>query len=346
MPYTPFQSNTWPFATLHEDIPFGLFVDAHVASALSCSLTGVIVSGGNMWVSVRITGLDNAEFDASSETERFQPGAKLKFYNAVGKCCGWFLTGSVAVPDTIVQDVSYPLSDEACVPVAGYEASNTTGMTGDWTIEGRDGITVDSAWTNGHLSVAFGSDADWWTMEDPNAVEKEGNDGVWTINGLPGQVITIDCENALLFPDLNANHQMVGILVVPPLVFFHDRSDGSAKSRYVFQPQKESNGTWGGKWKESGGQGTVAYDNEDRVFSVKAGGITFPDIAINDTVVWENVSHQKFLNRLAVAWEGLGANDPFRKYLKTSAEDSSPYPYPLDPILTGSGVTTFYGGQS
>lgn len=332
MTETLLHSNTWPFSDLHTDIPFGMFADAHVVGALSCSLTSVVAQSGSIWIALSVTGLDGNAFEVSSDTARFSPDTKLRFYNAVGKCYGWLLTGPVSVPDTVVQDVSYPLAAETCVPVEGYEPANTTGMTGAWTIEGTDGIVVSTRREDDHLVVSFDPDETWWTVEDPNAEERDENDGVWTINDLGGESIRIDCSSGLVFPELDSHGVLKRILFVPPVVLFSDKPDGSDNTHYVFDPDKDENGLWAGEW--SGDGGSVEYDEDTRLFTVSITGRVARTMTINETVV-NKVAGQDRLERLTIAWKGLDQNDPYRKIIRTSMEDESPYPYPLDDILTG-----------
>ena len=234
-----------------------------------------------------------------------------------------------------MQDVDYPLADEVCVPVTGYVPANDTGITGNWAIEGRDGIDVSVEAVNGQTVVAFTSDMSWWTVEDPKAALKDANDGIWTINGLPGRVIRIDCDSGRMFPEvLEGGHiNFRRILIVPSLVLFSDTPDGSSKTHYVFDPYESD--TWENKW--TGTAGTVEYDPDTMLFTIVMGNVT-RTMKINETVVWKQfqASPESRLERLTIAWKGLDENDPFRKYIKTSAEEGSAFAYPLDDILTGS----------
>ena len=103
------QSNTWPFADLHEDIPYGLFTDAHVVGARACSLTTVTFMDGQLFVALRVTGLGGESIEIASDTFSFSPGAKVEFYNAVGKCFGWLLTGPVAIRSCRTSTTPWPM---------------------------------------------------------------------------------------------------------------------------------------------------------------------------------------------------------------------------------------------
>lgn len=326
------QSNTWPFADLHDDIPFGMFADAHVVGAVSCVLTAVTLQAGSLFASLTLTDLSGDLMEVSTGAVTFTPWTKVEFYNAVGKCFGWLLTGPVMPRETVVQDVNYPLAAETCLPVAGYVPANDTGMTGDWIIEGRDGIEVSMEDVDGTTVVSFEPDMDWWTTEDPNAVLRESNDGVWTINGIPGETIGIDCTSGRMYPEIVTEYGedvFKRVLVVPPLVLFSDAPDGSSKNHYVFEPNKAS--SWGNRW--TGTDGTVSYDPSTGLFTIVMGNVT-RTMKINDTVVYKQGSLVR-LERLAITWKGLDENDPYRKIIRTSTEDGSTVPYPLDDILTG-----------
>lgn len=354
---TILQSNTWPFADWHDDIPSRLFIDAHVVGALACSLTAVTVIDGNVWVSLNITGLDNDVFEVSSNTVKYAPQEKIKFFNAVGKCCGWLLTGDRIPERVVVQGVSYPLAMDVCLPIdSSYMNVNTAGVTGNWTIVGRDGIDVETEYDDSQdkTIVHISTDETFWEMEDPNAVEKQENEGIWTINELPGENIGLDIENGLVFVEsVDTANRPNRLLFVPPLVFFSDEPDGSSKTHYVFNPNW-NNGEWNNHW--TGTDGTAAYDETTGLFTVVVGGVT-RSIKINDTVV-NTIGGQNRLERLTIAWKGLSENDPFRKIITTSGNkrtntgdmkwlavsrygetrnvvNGKPVTYPLDPILNG-----------
>ena len=319
------QSATWPFEEYHGDIPQGLFADAHVVSADTCSLNAVTVVSGSIFVS--LTAMFNGMATAvSSGSVALARNAKIKFYDGVGKCYGWLLTGDVLPEKLVVQDVDYPLAGDVCVPFDSYVPGNTGGMTGDWTIVGMDGITVSTRFdeSTGTLHVDFGTDEEWYTVEDPNFVQKTEGEGIWTLNGLAGD-IKFRLENGKIFPDLSEVEDIFGMEMVPDLVFFSDAADGSGNSHKIFTVGANDH-SW------SSGNDTVT--EQDGVFTVTIGG-KVRTMGVNETVVTKVLGKPR-LERLAIRWAGCPDADPFRKYVKTSKETGSQTPFPLDGILNGT----------
>lgn len=319
------QSVTWPFEEFHPEIPQGLFVDAHVVSADSCVLNSVLISSGSIFVSLTVT-FNNVTTEVSSGSVPLYRNSKIEFSNAVGKCFGWLLTGDILPERFILQNVSYALAGDACLPVEGYTPANTSGMTGDWEIVGEDGIAVEPEFNEntGILNLSFSTDSEWYTVEDPNYTQKAEGEGIWSINGLSGD-IKFRLDNGAIFPEfLEDSDYILNMEFVPDLVFFSDAVDGSSKNHYTF-----SVGANDHSW--SGTEGTVSF--ADGTFTVTVNN-TARTMKLNETVV-RTVSGVKRLERLAIRWAGCPDNDPLREKMKTSKELASDVPFPLDSILNG-----------
>ena len=333
------QSATWPFEEYHPDIPQGLFVDAHIISADSAALNAVTVSSGSIFVTLTITK-DNIQTKVSSGNVQLDRNRKVKFYNAVGKCFGWLLTGDVLPSTLAIQRVSYNLAGTVCLPVDGYVPANDTGMTGEWEIIGEDGIAVTPELNDstGNLNLTIGTDESWFAVEDPNYEMKTEGEGVWTLNGLAGD-IKIRLEDGKIFPEQVVQQELVhgviwiregellGLEFVPDLVLFSDKADGSVKTHTVFTPGSDDH-TWG----QVQGQGAVTESNG--TFLVTLNGTT-RTMKINQTYAWK-LGGVAYLERLAIRWAGCPDNDPFREFIKTSKEIGEQTALPLDGILDGT----------
>jgi hypothetical protein len=331
------QSATWPFAEYHQDIPQGLFVDAHVVSADSCRLSAVTVVSGSVFVSLTVVK-DNVETEVSSGSVDLDRNSKVKFYNAVGKCFGWLLTGDVLPDNLIVQNVSYELAGDVCIPMDGYVPANSTGMTGDWEIVGEDGITVDPEYDEdtGELTLSFGTDESWYTVEDPNYTQKSEGEGIWTVNGVSMTALRIRIDDGAVFGDLEDEHETLvrGLTLVPDLVLFSDTPDGSDKKHMVFNvAPSPSTASVDYSWNGPDGWKVNCVGDSFTVFN-QSSGLSY-EMKLNETVL-HRVNYRTRLERLAIRWAGCPDNDPFRDIVKTSAEAASNVPFPLDPILEGS----------
>ena len=330
------QSVTWPFEEYHQDIPQGLFVDAHVVASDSCSLNAATVSAGSIFLSLTVVK-DNVPVEVSSGTVPLNRNSIIKFYNAVGKCFGWLLTGDVLPSSLVIQNVSYTLAGTVCLPQEGYTPANRSDMTGAWEVVGENGITVDPEYDEdtGVLNLLFGTDESWYSVEDPNYAKKSEGDGIWTINGLSGSV-KIVLENGKIFPELDEDNNLLGLEFVPDLVFFSSTPWNTGKKHSIFKVGLNDH-SW------SGTDGTVTESNG--VFTVTtqdAGGTATQNVKINETAVNTYSYDQKLIQRLAIRWAGCPDNDPFRDIVKTSRELNMHNPLPLDSVLTGSSFTNWW----
>ena len=333
------QSATWPFEEYHSDIPQGLFADAHVISADSAALNAVTVSSGSIFVALTVTK-DNVRTEVSSGTVQLDRNRKVKFYNAVGKCFGWLLTGDVLPATLAIQNVSYNLAGTVCLPVDGYVPANDTGMTGEWEVIGEDGITVTPGLddSTGNLNLAVGTDESWFAVEDPNYEMKTEGEGIWTLNGLAGD-IKLKLADGKIFPEQVVRRELahgviwlqegalLGLEFVPDLVFFSDRADGSVKTHVVFKAGADDH-----TWNQVNGQGSVTESNGTFIVTVDG---TVRTMRINTTYAWR-LYDVPYLERLAIRWAGCPDSDPFREFIKTSWETGDRTAFPLDGVLNGT----------
>ena len=328
------QSVTWPFEEFHPEIPQGLFVDAHVVSADSCVLNSVLISSGSIFVSLTVT-FNNVTTEVSSGSVPLYRNSKIKFSNAVGKCFGWLLTGDILPERFILQNVSYVLAGDVCIPVEGYTPANTSNMTGEWEIVGEDGITVETQFDDDTnvLNLSVGTDDEWFTVEDPNYTQKSEGEGIWSVNGLSGD-IKFRLENGKIFPEFVENtDEILSLEFVPDLVLFSSTPWNTGRRHEVFTVGNNDH-TW------SGTAGTITESNG--VFTVTtqdSGGTAVQTMKLNETVVNTFSYGQKLIQRLAVRWAGCPDNDHFRDILRTSQETGQGGELPLDEILNGSAIT-------
>jgi hypothetical protein len=318
------QSLTFPFTEPHEDIPHGLLVDAHVVGADSCVLNAVMVSAGIIWVALTITR-NNESFEVSSDPTELVRNGKVKFYNGVGKCFGWFLTGDLLVDSLVVQGVSYDLADDVCLPFEGYEPVNQSGLTGDWSVIGIDGITVTPQRSTS-LNLSFGTDSDWFTVDSPNYTAKQEGGSVWTINEASGTInFSVTAGKVFLTTD---NSKLTDVEFVPRLVFYSDKPDGTYKSYTTFNNIVNDH-SW------NNGYGATVTRNADGTFKVNLDG-TERNLPMCETIVTK-IGNQYWLERLVPQWKGCDDNDQLRSVIKTSTELglSAGTKLPLDDVLEG-----------
>ena len=317
-------SVTWPFETQHKDIPQRFIVDANIIGADLCTITSIIVSGGciNILASI-LSGEDVIE--VSSGVQNAVRGAKIKLYNSVGKCYGWVMLGDLIPATFTLSDISYDICLSACVPYENLIPATEEGMTGDWTVEGENGVTISHN-TSEPLNITFGADEESFTVSSPSANDSASGNGIYSINGLNNQTITISVSNGRIFPQLE-NNKLRTLLVVPQMIFYS--SDPT-----VIQPTVKATLTTilsDHSWDSS----SVYMEESNGVFTVVVDGMTLTFNKINESYVITHSGNKK-IDIVATKWAGCDLSDYYRTILKTSTELGLTFKLPLDPLITGS----------
>lgn len=316
-------SVTWPFETQHTDIPQRFIVDANIIGADLCTITSIIVSGGCINILANILfGEDLIE--VSSGVQDAVRGAKIKLYNSVGKCYGWIMLGD-QIPDTYtLSDVEYDICVSACVPYENLIPATEDGITGDWIIEGDNGVTVNHNSTT-PLNISFGTDESSFTVSSPSANDSASGNGVYSINDINAQTITINVSNGKIFPQLE-NNKLRTLLVVPQMIFYS--SDPT-----TIQPMVRADLTTilsDHSWDSS----SVYMEEANGVFTVIVDSMTITFNINESQVVIHNGS--KKIDIVATKWAGCDLSDYYRTIIKTSTELGLTSKLPLDPLITGS----------
>lgn len=315
-------SVTWPFETLHNDIPQRFIIDANIIDADSCVINSILVSAGCITVIATITkGVTTTE--VSSGVQDAVRSNKIKLYNSVGKCFGWLLLGDQIPQTYTLSDVSYDLCATACIPFAGMTSATDEGITGDWTIEGENGVTITPSSTN-PLVLSFDADEESFTVPSPNDRDKSEGNGIYSINGLGGTV-TISVTNGLIVPKTESG-KLRSIVVVPPLVYYSNKPDNTFTQTTTF-PNPTSETTWNNGY----GDTVVLVNNQFKI--TLFGEVTYIDEL--DTTYVKDHNGVKRLDTLATMWTGCDLTDYFRTIIKDRYEVPTSYPLPLDPIVDG-----------
>jgi len=318
-------SPTWPFETKYDDVPQRLFADAHIVGADECSITDILVSGGVITVLAKVY-YNSETIYVSSGVVSAERGTKVRLYNAVGKCFGWILLGYV-IPDTLtISDVEYKLCMATCIPFEAPGSATENGMTGDWTVVGANGVTIDHT-TTAPLNISFSADENSFTVQSPDALDKASGNGIYSINGINAGTITISITNGKAFPKLESG-KLREIVFVPPLTFHWDKPDGTLTNTTEF-PNIVTDHTWNDG---SYGLGNVVEHNG--AFRVTYNNVVTEMEQIN-TIQVNMHGNVKMLDLIEAKWAGCDLSDYFRTIIKSRYEVPTSYPLPLDPIITG-----------
>lgn len=321
-------SATFPFETHIEGIPDSLFCDANIVGASACTVTSILIGGGSIYVqAVVTTTLGNVTVHSKNVTA--DANTKVVLVDDDGTSYGWLLTGVVKPPETLTLDnISASLCSNTCCTYKGVTPLNNTGMTGDWTINGYSGVVINYTFEDKTLKLVFDEDEDYFTVPSGDDIEYEKGIGICSICGVPGPTVTFDITDGALYPVVetyNGKSCIRDIVIIPNLVFeypYYDPQQGAEADPEVRtiefsgpEVTAENDISWG--------DGQVTYN----------GGFTVNTQDFQGAVGMNEHIDGIYGPTLFISWIACDRTDYIRSVIKTSTEDGSDKPYPLDDIL-------------
>lgn len=320
-------SATFPFETHIEGIPDSLFCDANIMGASACTITSILIGGGSIYVQAVVT-TTVGDVVVHSKNVTADANTKITLVDDNDVSYGWLLTGSVKPPETLTLDnISAPLCSNTCCTYKSVTPLNNTGITGNWVISGYDGVKIDYSFSGKTLQLVFNEDEGYFTIPSGDDIEYEKGIGICSICGIPGPTVAFAITDGYLYPVVegdNGNGCIRDIVIIPNLVFEYpyfepgkENADPEVRTTVFTGPVviSETNISWA--------SGAVIYN----------GGFTVNTQDFQGSVGMNQYIDGIYGPTLFISWIACDRTDYIRSVIKTSTEDGSDKPYPLDDIL-------------
>lgn len=323
-------SATFPFETHVEGIPDSLFCDANIIGASACTVKSILIGGGVISVQAIVTTA-SGNVNVHSNAVTADADTKIYLYDDNNTDYGWVLTSRITPPeDLVLDDITAPLCSNTCCIYRRVTQLNETGMTGNWTIVGVNGVKIEHAVSDKTLTLTFDEDEEYFTVPSGDDVEYEKGIGICSICGVPGPTVTFEITDGKLYPVYefqNSKKYLRDILIVPNLIFeypYYDPSKGEEADPEVKNYETSS----------------INIVSEDDI-RWDGGAIKYTDgftVNLGSSVFQGSVEMNKYIDgiygpTLFISWIACDRTDYIRSVIKTSTEDGSDTPYPLDEIL-------------
>jgi len=329
-------SPTWPFDTPMDGFPTTLFCDANIVSADRCVVTSVLVGNGVVYVQAT-SYLNNNPVTLHSNATGLERGGKVYLYDDDDNCFGWLLMGW-PLPEAYTADgISRELCRSTCTPFGEVQSVNPSGMTGDWMVEGLDGIEVTHENSGGTMVIKFDTDESYFNVPSGDEVDYGNGIGIYAINNQPGPTVAFDMDgNGDMFAVTateDGEEVLKEIVLIPDMFLEYPYSPPGTDptevvDREVRTIQFSGPTLIGGDINHIRWSGWyLQYEGAFLVSTPEFGG--YVDLNAYPTGIYGP--------SLYIKWPACVRRDYVRSIIKTSTEDGSSIPYPLDKVLNDDG---------